>query len=222
MTVREHGDHRIGTTTRRLAILGVAWAAAGAAVLAGCSQPTVTSNASAAGAVAVTATATETPASTSPEPAPLPAAALVTPVRIIVPSIGVDAPLVELGLTPDGALDVPTTAMAAGWYTGSPVPGRNGPAVIAGHVHWSGVPGVFAHLADLAPGDRITVTRSDGTTATFSVDRVATYAKARFPTAEVYGPLDFAGLRLITCGGFDSEARAYQANVIVFASLATP
>ena len=111
--------------------------------------------------------------------------------------------------------------MTAGWYTGSPVPGAVGPAVIAGHVHWTGIPAVFAHLADLARGDRIVVSRSDGTTVTFSVDRVATYAKTRFPTALVYGPLDAPGLRLITCGGYDTVARAYEANVIVFASLAT-
>jgi hypothetical protein len=91
--------------------------------------------------------------------------------------------------------------------------------VIAGHVHWSGIPGVFARLADLTPGDRIVVVRSDGTTVTFAVDRVATYAKARFPTALVYGSLDVAGLRLITCGGYDRAARAYEANVIVFATL---
>jgi sortase (surface protein transpeptidase) len=111
--------------------------------------------------------------------------------------------------------------MTAGWYTGSPVPGRVGPAVIAGHVHWSGVPAVFAHLVDLRAGDRILVTRSDASTVTFTIDRVATYAKSRFPTALVYGSLDVAGLRLITCGGFDPVARAYEANVIVFATLVT-
>jgi hypothetical protein len=223
MGVREHGVHRIGTTTRRLAILGVVWAAASAVAVAGCSHTTVTSAPSPAGASAPTATATAPPAPTSPGPAmTTPPPGPLTPVRIGIPAIGVDASLVELGLTSDGALAVPTTAMTAGWYTGSPVPGRIGPAVIAGHVHWNGVPGVFAPLADLTPGDRITVTRSDGTTATFIVDRVATYAKTGFPTALVYGSLDFPGLRLITCGGFDPVARAYESNVIVFATLAAP
>jgi sortase (surface protein transpeptidase) len=142
------------------------------------------------------------------------------PVRIQVPAIQVDAPLVKLGLTGDGALAVPTKAMTAGWYAGSPVPGLIGPAVIAGHVHWSGIPAVFAHLADLRRGDRIVVLRSDGTTAAFAVDRVATYAKARFPTKLVYGELGYPGLRLITCGGYDPASRSYEANVIVFATLA--
>jgi hypothetical protein len=79
---------------------------------------------------------------------------------------------------------------------------------------------VFAHLADLRRGDRIVVLRSDATTATFAVDRVATYAKTRFPTKLVYGQLDYPGLRLITCGGYDPASRSYEANVIVFATLA--
>jgi sortase (surface protein transpeptidase) len=164
----------------------------------------------------VTATPAETSSST-----PRPASASSKPVRIQVPAIGVDSTLVRLGLTSKGALAVPTKAMTAGWYTGSAVPGRVGPAVIAGHVHWSGIPAVFARLAELAPGDRVIVTLSDGTTATFGVDRVGTYAKARFPTSLVYGPLDVPGLRLITCGGYDRATRTYDANVIVFATLTT-
>jgi sortase (surface protein transpeptidase) len=223
MTLRTHGGRRVATTARRLTTLGVAWAAASLVAIAGCSpsavttapSATVASNPASSPAATISASTSGGSATTAPP------AARLTPVRIRVPAIGVDAPLVRLGLTSAGALAVPTKAMTAGWYTGSPVPGRVGPAVIAGHVHWSGTPAVFAHLADLRPGERILVTRSDASTATFTVDRVATYAKTRFPTALVYGSLDVAGLRLITCGGFDPVARAYEANVIVFASLVT-
>ena len=65
------------------------------------------------------------------------------------------------------------------------------------------------------------IRRADGTSATFAVDRVATYHKSRFPTALVYGGLEYAGLRLITCGGYDATARSYESNVIVFATLVT-
>lgn len=221
MTVCEQGEHGLGTPARRLATLGVAWAAATAIAITGCSNPTpgsprASAPAPTAGVVATRApSATPTPATTAPRAAPM------TPVRVTVPAIGVDAPLVRLGLTSAGALAVPTKAMSAGWYTGSPVPGQVGPAIIAGHVHWSGIPAVFARLAKLTPGDRIIVTRSDGTTAAFAVDRVTTYAKTRFPTALVYGPITVPGLRLITCGGFDPVARTYDDNVVVFATLAT-
>jgi len=216
-------DHRwVGTATRRLTTLGVAWAAASLIAIAGCSPSAVTTAPSVTKANSPTSSPRAAISASTPtgSATTAPPAARLTPVRIRVPAIGVDAPLVRLGLTSDGALAVPTKAMTAGWYTGSPLPGRVGPAVIAGHVHWSGIPAVFAHLADLTAGDRIIVTRSDASTATFTVDRVATYPKTRFPTALVYGSLDVAGLRLITCGGFDPVARAYEANVIVFATLA--
>jgi hypothetical protein len=45
------------------------------------------------------------------------------------------------------------------------------------------------------------------------------YAKDRFPTTKVYGDLDHAGLRLITCGGHDLVSGLYEDNVIAFARL---
>jgi sortase (surface protein transpeptidase) len=213
-----HSADWAGRRRRRLTIVGAGWLVVGGIALTGSSSPTLTSasSASAAPSAVVTATPTATSSST-----PRPASASSKPVRIRVPAIGVDSTLVRLGLTSKGALAVPTKAMTAGWYTGSAIPGRVGPAVIAGHVHWSGIPAVFARLAELAPGDRVIVTLSDGTTATFGVDVVGTYAKTRFPTALVYGPLDVPGLRLITCGGYDRATRTYDANVIVFATLTT-
>jgi LPXTG-site transpeptidase (sortase) family protein len=145
----------------------------------------------------------------------------LAPTQLKIPAIGVDSTLVRLGLMKDGTLEVPTAAMTAGWYTGSPVPGLVGPSVIAGHVHWSGIPAVFARLADLKRGDRVIVTRSDATTVSFAVDQVATYPKTQFPTGLVYGDITYPGLRLITCGGYDPVAHAYEANVIVFATRVT-
>jgi len=67
----------------------------------------------------------------------------------------------------------------------------------------------------------IGVGREDGSTATFVVDKVASYSKARFPTAEVYGnTTSRAELRLITCGGsFDDHTGHYVDNVVAFAHL---
>jgi len=143
-----------------------------------------------------------------------------TPVRLQVPSIGLDTELLDLGLTADGSLEVPPDGFPAGWYTGAPTPGELGPAVIAGHVDWGGQPGVFFNLRELAVGDEIVITRRDGTTPRFRVTRVEQFAKEVFPTGVVYGDLDHAGLRLITCGGsFDPQARSYTDNLVVFAEL---
>jgi sortase (surface protein transpeptidase) len=45
----------------------------------------------------------------------------------------------------------------AGWFTGGPMPGQLGPAVIAGHVDSRTGPAVFHRLRDLRPGDQIRV-----------------------------------------------------------------
>lgn len=177
--------------------------------------------------VAVVAAAPATAPGAAPPPSAAPATMLPLaasrPVRVRIPVLGVSSSVMELGLETDGTMEVPPGAYPVGWYDGSPTPGQLGPAVLAGHVDWDGEPGAFYGIRELRPGDEIVVDRTDGTTAAFRVDRVEEHAKDDFPTDEVYGDIDHAGLRLITCGGsFDEETGDYLDNVIVFASLATP
>jgi hypothetical protein len=144
------------------------------------------------------------------------------PVRLDIPSIGVHtSTFVDLGRAADGSIEVPTDFAAAGFYTPGPTPGQFGPAVIAGHVDSHQGPAVFYRLGALKAGARVGVGRQDGSTATFVVDKVASYPKARFPTTEVYGnTTSRAELRLITCGGsFDDRSAHYVDNVIAFAHL---
>jgi sortase (surface protein transpeptidase) len=140
------------------------------------------------------------------------------PVALSIPKIGVDSRLVELGLDENGKMDTPAPPVA-GWFTRGATPGALGPAIIAGHVTWNG-PAVFKRLDRMQRGDQVTVTREDGKVAVFTVSRVARYSKSRFPTRAVYGPIDHAGLRLITCDGtYDAATRAYSDNLVVFARL---
>jgi hypothetical protein len=142
------------------------------------------------------------------------------PVWLTIPAIGVKAPIVKLGLNPNGTLQVPRTTTVAGWYTGSPRPGAIGSAVIAGHVDSRTGPGIFFWLKNLRRGDRIYVRRADGTLAVFTVTAVRKYPKSNFPTPLVYGPVPDAELRLITCGGtFDYARGSYLSNVVVYARL---
>jgi hypothetical protein len=141
------------------------------------------------------------------------------PVVVSIPRIGVRSRLVKLGLK-DGEMEVPDKPADAGWFDRGPTPGALGPAVIAGHVTWNGAHGVFYRLRTMRPGDQVTVTREDGKTAVFTVSRVARFSKSEFPSQAVYGPIDHAGLRLITCGGtYDAVQHKYLDNVIVFAKL---
>ncbi|WP_427165786.1 class F sortase [Streptomyces sp. C1-1] len=143
------------------------------------------------------------------------------PVGLRIPAIGVDTPVLRLGLAADGTVQVPPVQAhdRAGWYRHSPTPGQRGPSVILGHVTVGAYgDGVFRHLKDLRRGERIEVRLENGTDAAFAVTDVRTVAKADFPTKEVYGDVDRPELRLITCGGART-GDGYRDNVIVFAAL---
>ncbi len=142
------------------------------------------------------------------------------PTRIVIPRIGVNAPLVVLGVEADGRLAVPPLdhADAAGWYGRGPTPGEPGSAVIVGHLDTRTGPAVFARLGELEAGDSIGVIRADGTVAVFAVERLEQAPKDHFPADRVYGTTGGRRLRVITCGGsFDQARRSYDDNVIVHA-----
>ncbi|MGA5313439.1 class F sortase [Streptomyces pseudogriseolus] len=143
------------------------------------------------------------------------------PVGLTIPAIGLDTPVVRLGLAQDRTVEVPPIQAddPAGWYRYSPTPGRPGPSVMLGHVTVGAYgDGVFRHLARLRRDDGITVRLENGTAAEFAVTSVRTVAKADFPTEDVYGDTARPELRLITCGG-PLEDGEYRDNVIVFAAL---
>ena len=143
------------------------------------------------------------------------------PKRIRIPSINVDAAFEEpLGLDVDQAIEVPDAYETVGWYKYGPTPGEMGPSVVLGHVDSYQGPAVFYRLGQLKEGDEILIDRTDGTTATFEVERLSRHEQSDFPTREVYGDIDHAGLRLITCTGtYDHGSLRYSHNLIVFARL---
>ncbi|MDP5185525.1 class F sortase, partial [Blastococcus sp. BMG 814] len=146
------------------------------------------------------------------------------PVALRIPALEVSSEVMQLGLQPDGTVEVPPLDQVgtAGWYRQSPAPGAVGPAVLLGHVDSAEHgPGVFFELGALTPGAEVEVERRDGTVAVFTVDRVERYTKTGFPTLQVYGNTPDPQLRLITCGGeFDPVARSYEDNVVAYATLA--
>ncbi|SDR81903.1 class F sortase [Microlunatus soli] len=165
-----------------------------------------------------------TPADDDPTSKPVAGASrrAADPVDITIPRIGVKTSVMKLGLAADRTVEVPPYDRAddVGWYTKSPIPGATGPSVLIGHVDSPDGPAVFARMAQLDAGDKVSVKRSDGSTAVFSIKRVETFAKDDFPTQKVYGDTDHPELRLITCGGtYDRGAGGYQANTIAFADL---
>ncbi|CAM5579249.1 hypothetical protein SVIOM342S_02129 [Streptomyces violaceorubidus] len=192
-------------------------AAALAALLAGCGGQ---GDGDAAPARPAPATTPAAPPERAPAKPVRPLARSV-PVGLRIPAIGVDTPVMGLGLASDGTVEVPPVADddRAGWYRHSPTPGQAGPSVLLGHVTVGRYgDGVFRHLARLHRGDRIEARLANGTAAEFTVTAVRTVAKADFPTHDVYGDVAGPELRLITCGG-PRDGEEYRDNVIVFAGL---
>jgi sortase (surface protein transpeptidase) len=144
------------------------------------------------------------------------------PVSIDIPKIGAHSSLVPLGLNPDNTVQVPpvTTPLQAGWYTYAPTPGETGPAVGLGHVDGNHQKGIFFRLKELAAGDRVSIARKDGSTASFEVTKVHQVPKKDFEGEGVYDDTPGPELRLITCGGvFDRSAHNYVDNIVVYARL---
>lgn len=142
------------------------------------------------------------------------------PVRVEIPGIGLKAPIVQVGKNKDGTVEVPSLKRAhnAGWYRDGPAPGARGSAVVLGHYDDLSGQAAFYKLGKAKPGEIIRVTRGDKSTAVFKVDAVEQVHKNEFPRQRVYGPVRYAGLRLVTCGGkFDGDDHSYRDNVIVYA-----
>ncbi len=160
--------------------------------------------------------------STSAPATSAPAIGRSTPVSLTIPAIGLSGSLIATGLTQDGKVQVPADYHQASWYQPGPAPGEQGSAVLLGHVDNVAGPGVFFDLKKLKHGDTVDVARADGKTAHFTVDEVQTFPKKDFPNQQVFGGRDRSTLQLVTCGGdFDSAARSYLSNVVVFTSLAS-
>ena len=82
---------------------------------------------------------------------------------LTVEKLGIyNARILSMGVTDDGAMDVPNNIFDVGWYVGSAKPGSGGTVVIDGHNGGPNIHGVFKDLPELGTGDIIKVERGDG------------------------------------------------------------
>ena len=147
------------------------------------------------------------------------------PVRLIIPSIGVDAKIQSVGLSwrGNGDMGVPTNFTDVGWYKDGSLPGAPGSAVIDGHLDGKKVArAVFYDLGKLQPGDLVEVVDANGKTLQFRVVRTAVY-DAEAPAAEIFSTdTSKIGLNLITCTGDWLKAeKQYNKRIVVFTELVT-
>lgn len=144
------------------------------------------------------------------------------PVRLSIPAIDVDAYIQDVGLSRRGNMAVPTNYTDVGWYRYGASPGKEGSAVIAGHLdNGFGIPAVFARLRTLAEGEDVYVTTQEGKNLRFVATEVKSYPYAEVPTDTLFNEAGEPRLALITCGGsWLPEDETYNERVVVFATLA--
>ncbi len=171
--------------------------------------------------VGSTSPAHRPPRSTPPRTPPPRPLSRSRPTSLRIPSLGINAPVMGLGLIKGRELATPPVdkPKLVGWYEGGPTPGEPGTAIAVGHRDTRTGPAVFAALAEVKPGKLIEARRADGRTAVYAVDRVKVFDKAGFPDKEVYGRSRRPELRVITCGGLFTRRTGYTSNVVVFAHL---
>ncbi len=144
------------------------------------------------------------------------------PIRLQIPKLQLDTRVLNVGLTKDGSMNMPSSMTEAGWYKYGALPGNTGTAVIGGHLYgFHGIPGVFSKLNKLVPGDTITVTESNGLAVSFVVRETRSYPQTDRP-AEVFNSPSGSHLNLITCAGaWDSQEQRFAQRFVVFADKAS-
>ncbi|MFF0466302.1 class F sortase [Micromonospora zamorensis] len=214
MTVRNRGA---------LAALAAGVAALTVSTLVACgSQPAENVGADEASTLASTpATATSAP-SVPVAVGELPAgAAIVPPVRLVIPGIDVTATVNAVGINErTNEFEVPPSVDQIGWYRYGPgLETDAGSVVIAGHVDSAKQgKGAFFRLRELDQGDTLTATGRDGKERQYRVVAREEYDKTKIPLDRYFARDGKPRLTLITCGGpFDAKARKYRDNIVITA-----
>ncbi|GAB3871660.1 class F sortase [Dactylosporangium cerinum] len=189
--------------------------------LAGCSgEPAPSVGGAAASALA-------SPAAPASDGVPVQAGALpsgstaIAPARLEIGRLKLAARVDAVGIdAATGDFAVPPSIDKVGWYRFGPgLEATAGSIVIAGHVDSAEQgKGAFFRLRELAPGDVLNVTGSDGSLRVFTVVAREVFAKTAVPLERYFARDGAVRLTLITCGGpFDARTRHYRDNVVITA-----
>lgn len=158
-------------------------------------------------------------------PSNLPSAVadIISPNRIEIPKIHASAPIIPVGTTADGELDVPLNPHVVGWWQYGAKPGATvGTAILAGHINYAGVTGAMATIGQLNPGDEVFVFGKQNADSRhevrFTVTGVRTYHKTHLPYKEIFDQHSAGRIVIVTCGGpFDASTGNYLDNIVVYA-----
>jgi LPXTG-site transpeptidase (sortase) family protein len=143
------------------------------------------------------------------------------PMRLEIPSIGVNAAVQYVSIKADGSMGTPAGFKDVAWYKLGTIPGQVGSAVIDGHVDNAlALDGVFKHLGDVNVGDDVYVTRKDGTKLHFRVRDIGIYDYKKAPNKRIFTDASGRYLNLITCAGtWIRDAKSYDQRLVLYTEL---
>jgi hypothetical protein len=156
--------------------------------------------------------------------APSAVADIISPNRIEIPKIHANAPIVPVGTSSDGELEIPLNPKIVGWWRYGAKPGATvGTAILAGHINYAGVTGEMAAIGQLNPGDKVYVFGKQNAQrrheVRFTVTGVRTYHKTHLPYRQIFSQKSAGRIVIVTCGGpFDSSTGNYLDNIVVYAT----
>lgn len=138
------------------------------------------------------------------------------PVQIRISSIQLTAPVVPVGVLPNGEMDVPSgTTNNVGWYEPGTLPGNMGSAVMDAHVY-----AAFKKLRYAKIGEMIQVTTETGRVLTYRITSSMVYPKDQLPMETIFTDQTGAYLNLITCAGKLLRSQdTYSHRLVVYAEL---
>ena len=134
--------------------------------------------------------------------------------RLVIPALGIDAPVVEVPIT-NKTWDVSGLTHEIAHLGGTANPGEKNNMVLAGHVTLKRGGGPFLHVESLEPGDLAIVYAGEQayTYRVVSINYIGpTDVSVAYPTSD---PI----LTLITCTNWDAANRRYIDRVAVIAEL---
>ena len=156
------------------------------------------------------------PLDDQPLTAPEPVLAGVPPIKVTIPSLGIEALVEAVGQDPDGAMATPTDPDDVAWYAGSPGMGVPGNVVLAAHVNWDNRLRPFGLLHTLEPGAAVQVIDAEGRGFEYVVESSHWVRAEGAPVEEIFAPTPQPVLTMITCGGeYIASRREYLDRLIV-------
>jgi LPXTG-site transpeptidase (sortase) family protein len=139
--------------------------------------------------------------------------------RLAIPVLGINAPVISLGLI-SGALDTPKTLWQVGRYNAGSNAGSLGTTIIVGHSGAPGQVGVFEHLNIVKVGDLIAYKYADGRSFTYKVISSKAYPETTATAVTLFHQTANPTLNLVSCfGQWDAKTSDYNERWIITSQL---